>query len=75
MARIHNFGSAVLKYFGDCRTLVSCSKAKANLIKVGSLQALPKNVILTGSPRTKPAGTVIAGYPETAEGVELPPEK
>jgi hypothetical protein len=52
---------SVGRNFGGRRTFVACSKAKANLIKVGSLNARPMNVMPTGRPKGSPAGTVTSG--------------
>jgi hypothetical protein len=46
---------------GACRAFVACSKEYANLIKVGSLQARPKNEMPTGKPERKPAITLMLG--------------
>src|SRR5215216_3313526 len=63
---------SVGKNSGGRRTLVACSKAKAILISVGSLQRRPMKVTPTGSsPKAYPAGTVTSGYPAKAAGVEL----
>ena len=61
--------------FGDCLTLIACSKAPAIRIKVGSLQARPKNEMPTGNPEMNPAVTLMFGYPATAAAFELPPLK
>src|SRR3954453_23220621 len=70
------------KNFGVTLPLVNCSKAYAYLIKVGSLQAVPKknipaSCLLAGNAgklpeaaiagtSRMPIGTVIEGYPATA---------
>src|SRR3990172_7096474 len=62
---------AVGRNLGCLRNCVACSKAYANLISVGSCQALEKNEMPTGRPKIYPAGTVIWGYPATAGGKVL----
>jgi len=39
------------------RTCVAASKPDASLIKVGSLNAVPKKLMPSGAPNTTPAGT------------------
>src|SRR5215471_15683381 len=54
------------------RTCVAASKPEASLIKVGSLNAVPKKLIPKGTPNTIPAGTCAIGYPSGAASPEVP---
>src|SRR5271157_2256604 len=64
---------AVARNRGGRRCRVACSNEYASLIRVGSLQARPKNEIPTGKPERNPAVTLMLGYPATAAAFELPP--
>src|SRR6266496_4748661 len=72
-AQFSSFYAVLLRNCGARRALVACSNEYASLIKVGSLQARPKNEIPTGSPDKNPTVTLMLGYPATAAAFELPP--
>ena len=66
-------GANVGRFFA--RTLVAASNPEANLISVGSLNAVPKKLIPSGTPNTMPAGTCTIGYPSGAARLEVPKMK
>ena len=57
------------------RTRVAASKPEASLIKVGSLNAVPKKLMPSGAPKTIPAGTCTIGYPGAAARPDVPKMK
>ena len=57
------------------RICVAASKPEASLIKVGSLNAVPKKLIPSGAPKTIPAGTCTMGYPGAAARPDVPKMK
>ena len=46
---------------GTTRACVAASNPEASLIRVGSLNAVPKKLMPTGTPSTTPAGTCTIG--------------
>jgi len=48
---------------GGLRACAACSKPEANLIRVGSLKAVPMKLMPTGRPKELPMGTLMMGYP------------
>src|SRR5882724_3004424 len=57
------------------RTCVAASNPEANLIRVGSLNAVPKKLMPRGIPKVMPAGTCTIGYPGGAARPDVPKMK